>query len=345
MTSSRRILVLSTAAALAALGGGDAAAGGERVHKSAVLEPAPAGRMRGARIDVVRRTMQDQMIRVRTRDGVRGDSFLVFIADDHGALTQVGEADFNRRIGRVEWKVRTARGDALPFGVPDVAFLSGRALQLRTAAGQIVVSGVVPAAQKATGIPLRMKSLKQALVVDEAAGGAGAEARILVVRHHDQVSLEIQFECDATGLALEAWVKQADGTEAKLGDLTQQTATGDDGDDDDADDATGEDADDDDANDLDKAATVDDDSDDDAAPQFRYELVVDSTTSLPFGATSLADLAGLAIEIRNGADSSVLASGFLPDVSAPDAVDDDDQGDDNDEQGDDDQGEDEDGDD
>jgi hypothetical protein len=333
MTSSRRVLVLSLAAALAALGAG--ADAGERVHKTAVLQPAPAGRLRRARIDVVRRSLQDQVIRLRARGGVRGEPLGVFIADDGGVMTLVGLAEYRRRLLGVEWKVRTARGDALPFGVPDVAFLSGRPLQLRTQAGQVVLSGVVPAAKKATGIPLRTKHLRQSLDVDEAVAGAGAEAHVVVLRHDDTTSLKIDFEGPTSGLALEAWVVREDASEEKLGDLVEETPStchGDDGDDEDDDEHD------------DKAAALDDDDDDaDAAPESRYELVVDEDSTLPFGFTSLEELAGLRIEIRNAADDSVLAGGFLPDVSAPDAAaDDDDQGDDNDEQGDDDQGEDED---
>lgn len=329
MTSSRRVLVLALSAAALAIGAHPAAAGGERVHKSAVLEPAPAGRLRAAHIDVMRRSMQDQVIRLRAFGGARGDSYLVFIADDQGTLTQVGAAEYRRRTRGVEWKVRTARGDALPFGVPDVAFLSGRQLQLRTAEGQVVLSGVIPAAKRATGIPVRMKHLQQGLDVDEAVAGTGAEAKIIVFHEDGQVKLKVKFEGPTSGLSLEAWVIQADATEGKLGDLVEETTPAchnDDGDDDDQ----GEDND-------EKASTLDDDDDDvPATPTFEYDLIVDDTTTLPFGFTSLEQLAGLKIEIRNAADSSVLASGFLPDVSAPDsATDDDDQGDDNDNQGDD----------
>lgn len=339
MTSSRGVLVLSLAGALAVLGAGDAS-GGERVHKSATLESAPTARVRGARIDVIRRSMQDQVIRLRTRGGTRGDSLGVFIADEEGVMTLVGAAEFNRRIGRLEWKVRTVRGDALPFGVPDVAFLSGRPLQLRNAAGQIVVSGIVPAAQRATGIPVRTKHLQQGLDVDEGVAGAGAEAKIVVFHDDGQVKLKVKFEGPTSGLALEAWVIQTDATEGKLGDLVEQPADTDHQDCDNDDDHDGDDDD----HDEKVAALQDDDDDDDVAatPEFEYELIVDDATTLPFGFTSLEQLAGLKIEIRNAADSSVLASGFLPDVSAPDSAtdDDDDQGDDND-----DQGEDEDGDD
>src|SRR5262245_42846064 len=311
MTSPRRVLVLSIAAALASLGAGAQALGGERVHKTAALQRVPEARFRSAHIDVIRRTVQDQVIRVRAVGGARGDSLLVCMADAEGTLTQVGTADYKRRTRGVEWKASTARGEPLPFGVPDVAFLSGRAVELRTQAGQVVLSGVVPAARMATGIPRKMKSLRQALVVDETLAGDDAEARIVVFRHDGTVGMKVKFESDASGLALEAWVKQADGTEAKLGDLVEQTAAGDDGDDDDdADEATGDDT-----TDDDKAATIDDDSDDDEdddATEIEYELVVDDTTTLPFGFTSLEQLAGLAIEIRNAADGSGLASGFRP---------------------------------
>jgi hypothetical protein len=330
------VLTLATAAALACGLPAEAAGRGnrERVRERAPLQETGAVDFGRAGILVQRQSLQNQSILLRASGAPAATSFLVFLADENGTLTEVGTARAEGRSGRVEWKVRTARGDPLPFGVADVADLSGRAVEVHAADGTVVLTGTMPVAAKATGLAKRVKSLRTGLAVDDDVAGSSVTADLEFERHRGGATLTIELDGAASGLALEAWIRGTDGTFQKLGDLVEESEQGDDEGDDSADDDGS-------GSDDDLQATVSgtleaDDADDaEEVPDgdAEYSFTIDPSAGLPFGATSLADLAGLEIEIRNAADGTVVASGFLPDVSPPD-----DAEEDQDEQGDDDLG-------
>jgi hypothetical protein len=364
---TRRTSLVLTAAAAAALSLGAAAearnhgALHEKVHARATLAPSGAASLHVARLDVSRQNLQNQAIRLQITGAPKGQALLVFIADADGTMHPVGSMRVQGRSGRAAWNVRTARGDALPFGVPDVAFLSGRRIEVRSDAGVTLLEGVLPTATKATGISRKMKTLKQGLAVDPNASGVAAQVEFHRGEHGRPDRFAIRVEGEPTGLALEAWLQGTDGTFVKLGDLVENAnqgegdnndqagdggdgggdangQSGDQGDDGDSGsgtptgstaglrhghakaatvptsgDTTGEN----DSTDNESGDGADDDTGGTTTTTSEYEFDLDASAALPFGATSLADLKGLSLEIRLASDQSVLASGILPDTSAP----------------------------
>jgi hypothetical protein len=282
MTSKKSLLLAAALAAVLAAGGVAEAKNSDRFRSRADLQETGAVDVRGAQIRVERERLGNERVVVRVSGAPAGE-LTVLVADADGVPQPVATMTPHGRSGRATWAVRTSRGDALPFGVADIADLSGRALEVRTADGTAILTGVLPTVAKASGMPRNLKSMKIGLAVDGSVAGAGVEARIEVRRRHGADELRVKVEGAAAGLALEAWIIQADGTSAKLGDLVAEGA------DDSAHQGTGT----------------------------EYELRLTSSATLPFGAATLADLAGLAVEVRDAADGSVVASGFLPDTSAP----------------------------
>jgi hypothetical protein len=329
-SSSRPILVVAAAAAALAFGPAAQAGGhpkSEVVHFRTKLAAAPSSPVRVARLEVDRHDLQHQSIRLELAGVPPGSGPEVFIADSTGALVDIAPMHVRGRSGRASWFVRTARGDALPFGVPDVAFLSGRAIEVHSSTGEVLVTGVLPTASKATGISRNMKSLKLGLAVDPSL--PGVDAHIVFRRGEDGGPDRFLVRVDgaAAGLSLEAWLIGTDGTAVKLGDLTAVQSEGDQGDQ-----GENENSGDGSSTGGSSGSSSDDsnDSTDDAVvtPTAEYMFELDANTTLPFGATSLAGLAGLTLQVRNAADGSVVASGILPDTSAPgDEGDDDNQGD------------------
>jgi hypothetical protein len=348
MSKRKRALMLTVAVAAALSLGAVAEARGrrgarpERIHARSQLAPASASSLRVARLDVSRQNLQRQSIHLQVTHAPAGQTLLVFVADAAGTMNPVGSMRAAGRSGRAAWNVKTARGDALPFGVPDVAFLSGRAIEVRSDAGDILLQGVLPTAAKATGISRRMKLLKQGLAVDPSASGVVAHVEFHRGEHGRPDRFAIRVDGEPAGLALEAWLQGSDGSFVKLGDLLENANESDD------DDQADEFGDDDDdgpaagdtsgsvslrhlqamsATETSDGDETDDDETTDGSTGSEYEFDLDGSAALPFGAVSLADLAGLTLEIRIATDQSVLASGILPDTSAPgDEADDDNEG-------------------
>src|SRR5258706_9281418 len=104
----------------------------EQIHARSKLASVDSASLRVARLDVSRKNLQKQSIRLQVANAPAGQALEIFIADASGAMQPVGSMRAHGRSGRAAWIVRTARGDALPFGVPDVAFLSGRAVEVRS---------------------------------------------------------------------------------------------------------------------------------------------------------------------------------------------------------------------
>lgn len=362
------VLAVSSVLALALGGDADARGGrarGERARAKSFLRQADSAGVRAARLDLRRRSLNDQMFRVRLQGAAARESARVLIADADGRLRSIGSLARRGRGARAQWEVRTSRGEALPFGVADVAALSGRPLEVRGGDGTLLADGVVPDCARATGAPSHLGSLRTYLEVDPEVAGEGVRAHVEIEREDDGDALEVEVEHAAPGLALEAWLVAPDGAAVKLGDLVaeEHDEEHEEADDDlrhgDAKHGEGHDADhpddgdaqhhdddheDDDADDHDDGDDDDDDDDDHdddgRGDDVEYEFELSAADGLPFEATSLADLAGYGIEVRRADDQAVLARGFLPDASLPDAVerpDDDDDGDDrDDDEGDDD---------
>jgi hypothetical protein len=256
---------------------------------------------REARLELRRKNRNRQTMRVKLERATSGFQLDAFVADASGALHDVG--DFReKRAGHYSWRVRTQKGEALPFGVADLSSLAGRAFEVRTTAGNLVATGTIPTVAAASASAGKSAKLRSPLAVDDDAASSdddapgsssstGVKAEIEVRRKSDgREEFKIEIERAAAGLILTAFMTDAAGAFQEIG-----------------------------------ALSPDDDDDDDG--EYRLRLRTNEGDALPLGAATLHDLAGRLVEIRNAA-GDVIASGEVPDAGTSRHDDDDDDSDD-----------------
>lgn len=293
---------------------------------------------RQARLRLERRSDR-QELRVQIEGAPTGLALDVWMEDGTGAVALVG-AMREDDPGEYVWRVRTKKGDALPFGVSDLSELSGRKVEVRTAAGQTVFTAAIPTLPAAAARSFAKRPLRTGLAVDGAVAGSvgalGSKAKVEVRRKRNgDEKFEVELDDAPAGLSLELWMEDATGAMVLVGAMTAESdddeggddrssgTSGDDdsgeegeSDDDGSDDASGDDDGDDDDGDGD---TDDDDW------EYTYEVETEDGDVLPLGAASVSDLAGLRVEVRT-TSGEVLASGTVPALADLSGDDDEDDG-------------------
>jgi hypothetical protein len=245
---------------------------------------------REARVEIRRRDQDRQRLIVKLDDATRGASLDLFMADSLGDIVRVGDV-VERRGGDYRYRVRTKKGQALPFGAADVSSLSGRVIEVRTDVGSLVASGRMPSvdgpAPRAKG-PARLSS---ALSVIGGVGDGGVHADVDVRRKRDgREEFRVEIERAEPGLQLIAFVADAAGVLREIGALT---------------------------------------ADDDDAGEYELRFRTKDGDALPLGAATVGELAGRALEVRT-VDGVVVAVGEIPDAGSDDDGSDDDDSDDDD---------------
>jgi hypothetical protein len=233
--------------------------------------------VRQAYLKVERRGLPRQMVKIELKAAERGADLVVEMADAAGTLVQVGTMRESRPCV-YKWRVRTRKGDALPFGVSDVADLSGRAVEVVTAAGQTVAGADFPSlATAGLDNDSQRIRLRAAMSVSDSDDDSSIDARVEVRRKKDgRQEWKVEVDHAPAGLSLEAWMDDGTGTFAQVGSLEERVT--------------------------------------DRGSEYEIERKSDEG-GLPFGATDLSELSGRSVEVRDGS-GEVLASGFVPRLAA-----------------------------
>jgi len=240
--------------------------------------------VRQARLKVESRGLERQMMKIEVKAAERGADLVVFLEDAIGTMDEVGTMR-ESRAGVYKWRVRTKKGGALPFGVSDVAALSGRHIEVRTTAGATVGGADVPVISPTTagddGKNIRIRTGLSVDQIETDGTDDSVDARIEVRRRKDgRQEWKVEVDHAVAGLSLEAWMEDASGVMTRIGVLEEQLS--------------------------------------DRGVEYEIERKSDEG-GLPFGVTDLSDLSGRKVEIRDG-DGEVLASGFVPSIAASDTT-------------------------
>jgi len=255
---------------------------GDRVKERVSMTAAEGSPLtfREARLKVERRGLSRQTLKIEINAAERGADLTVFIENATGTMERIG-AMRESRPSVYKWRVRTKKGAALPFGVSDVADLSGHRVEIRTAAGDSVAAADFPTiAAAGVSADARNLRLRTGLAVEGTATDGtddSIDARIEVRRKKDgREEWKVEVDHAPAGLLLEAWMEDSSGTPVRIGSLEEQTS--------------------------------------DRGVEYEIERK-SHEGGLPFGATDLSVLSGRKVEIRDG-NGGVLASGFVPTIVA-----------------------------
>ena len=242
---------------------------------------------RHARLRVRRKKASRSEMRVQLSDAQPGFTLDIWFQDADGAMTRVGAlrgSEDSDGDASYSWRVRTQKGDALPFGVSDVADLSGRDFEVRNGSS-VVVRGTVPslaAAPVSTGKRAEVRTALASSGGEFAVGDDSIQAEIRARRRNGREDFQVEVENAVAGLSLSVYVADAAGAFQFVGDMDEKAA----------------------------------------GAGAEYELEIESEhEALPLGVASLSELAGRAIEVRT-ADGEVIASGFVPQVGEQSTADD-----------------------
>jgi hypothetical protein len=257
----------------------------DRVKERVTLEDTGTVAAAKARLTIERKGLakQEVKLQVKASSGLELELF-VETSPGSGELTLVGVLEERGRSGNYVLRIRTKKGDALPFGVADVAELSGLAVEVRTADGELVAGASLPEMAPTTvsaGNKRGNGKLVSRLAVDAdatadlAAGDDAVEAKVKVRRKFGEESLEVELENAVSGLTVEAWIGDGTGGFSLAGAMTEKSS----GD----------------------------------GSEYKLKIETERGDALPLGAASLTELAGRAVEVRL-ADGTVLASGTMPDL-------------------------------
>lgn len=328
MTRPRLVLAAAALVACAAALGGDALAkGGGKSDRVRDRIPLAAQSFQGrARLTIRRDRPDRQEVRIQVEGAATGLDLRVFIEDAAGVLTEVAPMT-ESRPGQYGWRVRTKKGDALPFGQSDLSGLSGRKVEVRTGDGTTAFAAAFPVISVAKAPAFSKKGVRTYLAVDRAVAGAigapklAARAEVRRQRRGRQ-RFGVHIENAVSGQTFEVWVQ--DPVTGEMVYLTSivagapPAAKAKHG----ADDPGGSGG---------VGGGADDDSDDDGVSdehedEGEFELDTDDGDELPGGAASVSDLAGLDVQVRTES-GDVVAAGEIP------AVGDDPRGDDDDDDG------------
>jgi hypothetical protein len=236
--------------------------------------------VREARLKVERRGLSRQTLKIELKAVERGASLEVFMEDETGQFERVG-AMRESRAAVYKWRVRMKKGAALPFGVADVADLSGRGVEVRTTAGEPVAGADFPTiAPGATTDEAKRLRIRTGMAVDAAAESVGddsIDARVEVRRKKDgREEWKVEVDHAPAGLLLEAWMEDGTGAFVRIGALEEELS--------------------------------------DRGTEYEIERKSDEG-GLPLGARDLSELSGRKVEIRDE-NGDVLASGFVPAIAA-----------------------------
>lgn len=320
------LLVLALVAGAAVFDGAALAKGRGSVRDRLTMTPqAFDGR---ARLRVRRDAPDRQEIRLQVQGAADVLDLRVFVDDAAGVITEVGTMT-ESGAGEYMWRVRTKKGDALPFGQSDLSGLSGRAIEVRTAAGEIAFSSAFPVIRAAKAPAHTKRALTNHLAVDRSVAGAIgapglAASTEISLRRGGRQRFGVRVANAVTGQTFGVWIEDpVTGEMRYLSSITvgaplakSALAESDDADADDADDDAVDDGDDD-------ADDDSDDGEDEDMDDGEIELDTDDGDELPEGAESVSDLAGLGVEIRTES-GEVVAEGEIPSVGGADAREDDD---------------------
>jgi hypothetical protein len=103
------------------------------------------------------------------------------------------------KVGEFELELETEDGDALPFGVTDVADLAGRGVQVRDASDVVLLEGVVP------GVSFSLKATKAQASLTAVIAGKG-KLRLRNVPKKAQQFFELQLKKVGKGAVVEVFV-------------------------------------------------------------------------------------------------------------------------------------------
>lgn len=317
------LFVLALAAAAATFDGAALAKGGhtDRV-RDRVLMTAQAFTGR-ARLEIRRDAIDRQEIRLQVQGATAGLDLRVFVEDAAGVLTEVGTMS-ESGAGEYMWRVRTKKGDALPFGQSDLSGLSGRGIEVRTADGAVAFTSAFPVIPVAAAPAHTKKALRTNLAVDRSVAGAigapGLTASTDVsLRRGGHQRFGVHVANAVSGQTFQVFIEdRVTGQMTLLTTITAgapvapKAAKG--GTDDGVSGGSG--------------SGTDDDADDDGVAdehedEGEMELDTDDGDDLPDGAASVSDLAGLGVEIRTES-GDVVAEGEIPSVGEDPRADDDD---------------------
>ncbi len=293
--------------------GGGASRVNERISLAVVdtTQVAP----RKARLRIRRKKASRSELRLQVQDASPGFDLDVWFEDGAGAMVRVGalrESDDNDGDTSYSWRVRTQKGQALPFGVSDVADLSGRDFEVRRAS-DVVVQGTMPsltAAPASVGKRADLRNPLSSSFPPAANSNDAVKAEIRVRRKRGDEQLKVEVEHLESGLALSLWIADTSGLMQRVADLAEESAG-----------------------------------------EYEVEIESEHE-ALPLGVDSLSELADRAIEVRTDtgevvADGFVprLGDESTSSASSGESDDDDDSADDHDGDDDDDSADDHDGDD
>ena len=206
-------------------GGGGASRINERISLSVVdtTQVAP----RKARLRIRRKKASRSELRLQVQDASPGFDLDVWFEDEAGTMVRVGalrESDDNDGDTSYSWRVRTQKGQALPFGVSDVADLSGRDFEVRNASN-VVVQGTVPsltAAPASAGKRADLRNPLSSSFPSADASNDAVKAEIRVRRKHGDEDLKVEVEHLESGLSLSLWIADASGVMQRIADLDEQ---------------------------------------------------------------------------------------------------------------------------
>lgn len=274
-----------------------------------------------ARLEVRRANVSDAKLRLSVERATPGLDLRIAVENADGVLTEVASLT-ESRPGQYTWRVRTKKGDALPFGQSDLSGLSGRRVEVRTAAGATAFAAKLPVIAVAAAPVTTRRSLRTNLAVDRAVASSidapGLRAHTEVGRKRNgRQTFAVKVQGAVSGQTLEVWIEDRLTHQMKLLSLIQIGAAPSPG-------AAKQGS-------SDSGSGSDDDADDDGVSddhedEGQADFDTDDGDDLPDDADDVEDLAGLDVEIRTtGGD--VVAQGEVGAVGdSPRADDDDDDG-------------------
>jgi hypothetical protein len=190
-------------------GGGGSGSGGSNssskweIGKAPLMRPSPAPDSDASGYVETRKRAKDnhQKFKVEAEHLDPAGSFAVFVEDavGSGVFANVGAMGPESKIGEFELELETEDGDALPFGVTDVADLAGRGVQVRDASDVVLLEGVVP------GVSFSLKATKAQTSLTAVIAGKG-KLRLRNVPKKAQQFFELQLKKVGKGAVVEVFV-------------------------------------------------------------------------------------------------------------------------------------------
>lgn len=217
-------------------------------------------------------------------------TFEAWVADGGGTLTFIANMPING-VGEVEVEFDTEEGLPLPFSVSEVATLAGRALEVRSG-GQTYLAGVIPSIGGGSGggggggsggsggsssgskWEIGKAPLMRPSPAPDSDASGYVETRKRAKDNHQKFKVEAEHLDPAGSFAVFVEDAVGSGVFANVGAMGPEDKVG----------------------------------------EFELELETEDGDPLPFGVTSVNDLAGRGVQVRDATDA-VLLEGVVPGVS------------------------------